>query len=42
MANDLTSDFWRIYEMGFPEGTNMKAARGSSVSLGGLFDLNCL
>jgi hypothetical protein len=27
-ANDLSLYFWRIYEMDFPEGSNVKAPRG--------------
>jgi len=26
--NNLTLNFWKIYEMGFPEGSHMKAPRG--------------
>jgi hypothetical protein len=30
-------NFWRIYEMGFPEGSNMKAPRGVHIPLGPFF-----
>jgi hypothetical protein len=30
-------NFWGIYEMAFPEGSNMKAPRGFRVSLWSLF-----
>jgi hypothetical protein len=29
--------FWGIYEMGFPEGSNMKAPRGYLNTLGAFF-----
>jgi len=38
--NDLTTcplHFWRIYEMGIPQGSNMKAPRGFRNSLWSLF-----
>jgi hypothetical protein len=33
----LTSDFWGIYEVGFPEGSNMKAPEGLNFPLGPFF-----
>jgi hypothetical protein len=35
--NDLSMNFWRIYEMGFPEGSPIKVPKGSIVSLWNLF-----
>jgi hypothetical protein len=32
--NNLTLYFWRIYEMGFPEGSNVKAPRDSEIPFG--------
>jgi len=40
--NNLTSNFWGIYEVGFPEGSHMKAPRGCRVSLWGLSSLPLL
>jgi hypothetical protein len=31
-------NFWRIYEMGFPEGSNVKAPRGFSFPFGTFLD----
>jgi hypothetical protein len=30
-------NFWRIYEMGFPEGSNMKGPEGLRIPLGPFF-----
>jgi hypothetical protein len=39
VSNNLTSHFWRIYEMGFPECYNMKAPGEFRSFLGGLSSL---